>query len=101
MSKDEIIAEIAKDEVVEEMVLNVARSPRLTYDLKDCVQLVYLSLLQKDEAVIQNLYEKKHDLRYYIAKIVIRQLHGHRSTYKREIVDFARRMLPLEEVPDE
>lgn len=47
MSVREIVGELARFRVVEDMVQNIARSP-LTPDLKDLCQLVYLIVLEYD-----------------------------------------------------
>lgn len=74
-----IITEIAQEKVVETMVKNVSRKP-LTDDTKDLVQMVYLILLEYDEAKLQDLWQN-HQMPYFIARIIINQFRSHNSPY--------------------
>ena len=103
MDKDEIIAQAAREGLVEKVVLAVTHRRTLTYDLQDLVQIVYVALLQKDGEVIRGLHETQC-LRHYIARVVIRQLFSDRSRYRREVLRFGENVRPLEDamdVPDE
>lgn len=77
----EIIAEIAKSNLIEETVQNVAKM-RLEDDpsLKDLCQDLYLSLLTKDPEKIEEIY-RKGDMRFYVTRMVLNNLRSKNSPY--------------------
>lgn len=79
MSRHDIVAEIAKRKLVEDMVCKVAHSA-LTDDLCDLCQMVYLILLDYDEDKIQDLWEH-NQINYFIARIVMNQYRSVNSPF--------------------
>lgn len=79
MDRSQIVAQIARERRVETMVENIAKSP-LTADLKDLSQMVYLALLEYDEAKIQDLWEHGQ-INFFIARIIINQYRSSNSPF--------------------
>lgn len=81
MTKDEIIGELARTKAVERIVKNVC--PGVTgAEQRDLCQIVYLALLDKDDARIE---EARRDgwLTHLIAAIARRQVNGNRTDFRR------------------
>ena len=78
MSKNEVVNIIAKERLVEQIVSNIAKSSDDL--LNDLSQEIYLDLLQKDEDKIINLYET-NQMRYFITRMVINNIHSTNSPY--------------------
>ena len=55
-SRETIVETLARERRVEQMVVNIAHQT-LTPDLEDLCQMVYLILLEYDEAKLQDLWE--------------------------------------------
>ena len=79
MTRDEIISELAKGRIVEKVVMNVGHS-RLTADLSDLTQEIYLILLTYDEDKIIDLWEHG-EICYFIARIAINQYKSNKSPF--------------------
>lgn len=79
MDRNSIVNEIAKSKMVESMVQNIAHQS-LTADLKDLSQMVYLILLEYDEAKLQDLWVNKQ-MPYFLARIIINQFRSSNSPY--------------------
>ncbi|MGN0191081.1 MAG: hypothetical protein ACI39U_05440 [Candidatus Cryptobacteroides sp.] len=77
--KWEIVRQLARERVVETMVMNIARQ-KLTPDLKDLSQMVYEILLDYDEDKIQDLWEHRQ-IRFFIARIIINQFRSSNSPF--------------------
>lgn len=80
---------IAKERMVETIVSNIAKSSDDL--LNDLVQEIYLDLLQKDEGKIVKLYES-NQIRYFITRIVINNIHSKNSPYWCKIKSFTHNM---------
>ena len=79
MSKSEIIEEVAKAEMVEHMVQNIAHHT-LDADLKDLAQMVYLILLEYDESKLQDLWINEQ-MGFFLARIIINQYRSSNSPF--------------------
>lgn len=79
LQKNNIIAELAQDKVVERIVENISHGIKLD-TLNDLSQEIYVSLLEKDENVIQDL-NKNNQMNYYITRMVINQYCSNNSPY--------------------
>lgn len=79
MSKSDIIEAIAKERMVETMVQNIAHQS-LTADLKDLTQMVYLILLEYDEAKLQDLWDN-NQISFFLARIIINQYRSSNSPF--------------------
>ena len=79
MSKNEIVNEIAKGKMVEQMVQNIAHQS-LSDDLKDLCQMVYLILLEYDEQKLQDLWSN-NQMNFFLARIIINQFRSSNSPF--------------------
>ena len=79
MGKNEIVNEIAKGKMVEQMVQNIAHQS-LSDDLKDLCQMVYLILLEYDEDKLQDLWNH-HQIQFFLARIIINQFRSSNSPF--------------------
>lgn len=75
MNKHDIINEIAVSKVVEEIIFNITH----TY-IDDLTQDIYLSLLEKDDDLIIQLYEDEQ-LNYYITRMILNNIRSTTSPY--------------------
>lgn len=89
MTKNEVVNIIAKERMVETIVSNIAKSSDDL--LNDLVQEIYLDLLQKDEDKIVKLY-LSNQIRYFITRIVINNIHSKNSPYWCKIKSFTHNM---------
>ena len=78
MSKYSIIDEISKDKIVEEIVYNIG--DKGDEDLKDLIQDIYINLLEKEDNLIETLYNT-NQLKFYIVKMVVNNIHSKNSPY--------------------
>lgn len=95
MGKTDIIAEIARAGLVEELVRNITGHGVIDYDLKDLVQIVYLALLETTDERVADLWESGQ-MRFYIARIIRTQLTSPRSTFTANNVRFLMRTVPID-----
>ena len=80
-NKEQIIAELAKDKVVEDLIKNIGKKNSLTSSsLEDLAQDIYISLLEKPPEVIESLYTTSA-LTFYIARMVTNNIHSKLSPY--------------------
>lgn len=89
MTKNEVVNIIAKERLVEQIVSNIAKSSDDL--LNDLSQEIYLDLLQKDEDKIINLYET-NQMRYFITRMIINNLHSTNSPFWCKIKSFTHNM---------
>ena len=81
MTKYEVLDIIARDHLVERIVNKLLSSSKNPFDCpEDLIQEIYLLLLQKDDDLIVNLYDKG-ELAYYLLKIARNQLLSVNSKY--------------------
>ena len=78
MKKYEIIDEISKNKIVEEIVYNIGSKG--DEDLKDLIQDIYINLLEKEDSLIENLYNT-NQLKYFIIRMVVNNIHSKNSPY--------------------
>lgn len=78
MDKYNIIDEISKNKLVEEIVYNIG--DRGDEDLKDLIQDIYINLLEKEDSLIETLYGT-NQLKFYIVKMVVNNIHSKNSPY--------------------
>ena len=78
MDKYKIIDEISKQKVVEEIVYNIG--DRGDEDLKDLIQDIYINLLEKEDNLIETLYNT-NQLKYFIIRMVVNNIHSKNSPY--------------------
>ena len=81
MNKYEVVKQLAESSTVEKIVFKLLSNSKNRFDAPlDLVQDVYLLLLDKDEELICNLYNKG-ELGYYILRIVRNQMFSDHSPY--------------------
>ena len=78
MDKYKIIDEISKDKIVEEIVYNIGSKG--DEDLKDLIQDIYINLLEKEDSLIETLYNT-NQLKFYIIRMVVNNIHSKNSPY--------------------
>ena len=78
MDKYKIIDEISKQKIVEEVVYNIGNKG--DEDLKDLIQDIYINLLEKEDNLIETLYNT-NQLKFYIIRMVVNNIHSKNSPY--------------------
>ena len=78
-SKAHIIETLAQEKRVEALVENIAHHS-LTADLRDLCQMVYLILLEYDEAKLLDLWEKEQ-INFFLARIILNQYRSSNSPF--------------------
>lgn len=78
-SKADIIDTLAQEKRVEALVENIAHHS-LTADLKDLCQMVYMILLEYDEAKLQDLWENDQ-MNFFLARIILNQYRSSNSPF--------------------
>lgn len=66
-AKNDIIGELARQQVVEDIILNIVGE--VGADEQDLAQDIYLDLLSKDEDKITSMTDK--ELRYFVSRMVM------------------------------
>lgn len=80
-SIEDIIEELAKGKVVEELIKNMKISIGETREnLEDLAQDIYIDIMEKDSEIIKGL-EKRGELKYYLTKIIMNNIHSQSSPY--------------------
>ena len=88
MTKYEVIDIIAREHLVERIVNKLLSSSKNPFDCsEDLIQDIYLLLLQKNDDLIVNLYNKG-ELAYYLLKIARNQLLSKNSPYYQKYIRF-------------
>ena len=81
MTKYEVVDIIAKEHLVERIVNKLLSSSKNPFDCpEDLIQDIYLLLLQKDDDLIVNLYNKD-EIGFYLLRIAKNQLLSKNSPY--------------------
>lgn len=78
-SKAHIIETLAQEKRVEALVENIAHHS-LTADLKDLCQMVYMILLEYDEAKLKDLWENDQ-MNFFLARIILNQYRSSNSPF--------------------
>ena len=88
MTKYEIIDELSKDSTVEKIIYKLLPASKNRFDCpEDLVQDIYVLLLEKDDDLIINLYNKG-ELGYYLLRIAKNQLLSANSPYFYKYIKF-------------
>lgn len=80
MTKSEIINQLAIERKVEEIINNITKQGEVKDGEEDLAQDIYLSLLEKDDRLIEQLYED-NQLIYFITRMLINNLRSKTSPY--------------------
>ena len=75
----EIIDQLARERRVETMLANIAKKP-VSGTLEDLCQMVYLILLEYDDAKIEDLWENGQ-INFFIARILLNQYRSTNSPF--------------------
>ena len=88
MTKYDVLDIIAREHLVERIVNKLLSSSKNPFDCpEDLIQDIYLLLLQKDDNLIVNLYNKE-EIGFYLLKIVRNQLLSKNSPYYQKYIRF-------------
>ena len=88
MTKYDVLDIIAREHLVDRIVTKLLSSSKNPFDCpEDLIQDIYLLLLQKDDDLIVNLYNKG-ELGYYLLKIARNQLLSKNSPYYQKYIRF-------------
>ena len=100
MTSNQIINELAKNKVIEKLVANISpddNSPgALSSDNQDLSQLIYLTLLEKPNSLIEDLYSKG-ELIFYVIRIITRNVYSTTSPYYRTIKKFKNKTTDIDD----
>ena len=97
MDKYNIIDEISKNKIVEEIVYNIG--DKGDKDLKDLVQDIYINLLEKEDSLIETLYNT-NQLKYFIIRMVVNNIHSKNSPYYTKYKKDKTNKIKIEELYD-
>lgn len=98
MTRREIVEQLAREQRVETMLRNIAKTP-ITADLQDLCQMVYLTLLTFDESKIVDLWEKEQ-INFFIARILMNQYQSVKSPFYALYRKRQRKQVPIEDYMD-
>lgn len=88
MTKYDVVEKLYKDGTVDRIIYKLLSSSKNPFDCpEDLIQDIYLLLLQKDDDLIVNLYNKG-ELGYYLLKIARNQLLSKNSKYYYTYIKF-------------
>ena len=88
MTKYEVVDIIAREHLVERIVNKLLSSSKNPFDCpEDLIQEIYLLLLQKNDDLIVNLYNKG-EITYYLLRVVRNQLLSVNSKYYYTYIKF-------------
>lgn len=88
MTKSDVLDIISKEHLVEKIIFKLLPCSKNPFDCpEDLIQDVYLLLLEKDEDLIVNLYNKG-ELGFYLLKIAKNQLLSANSPYFYKYIKF-------------
>lgn len=93
MTAYEIIDRLARERRVEHLLEGIC-SRKLSQELADLSQMVYLILLEYDPSRIEELWER-NEMNYFIVAIIERQLKSSSSPYYVQIRKFSSKSVPL------
>ena len=104
MTSNQIINELAKNKVIEKLVANISpddNSPgALSSDNQDLSQLIYLTLLEKPNSLIEDLYSKG-ELIFYVIRIITRNVYSTTSPYYRTIKKFKNKTTDIDDLKNQ
>ena len=95
----EIINELAKNKVIEKLVANISPDDNPP-DNQDLSQLIYLTLLEKPNSLIEDLYSKG-ELIFYVIRIITRNVYSTTSPYYRTIKKFKNKTTDIDELKNQ
>lgn len=91
----EIITQMANSRYIETMLKGIAKVNRLTPDMQDLCQMVYLALLQYDDDKIEGLWARD-EMHFFISRILTNNYNSKNSRYYYCITRFTEQMTGYE-----
>lgn len=86
MTKCDVVEKLYKDGTVDRIIYKLLSSSKNPFDCpEDLIQDIYLLLLQKDDDLIVNLYNKD-EIGFYLLKIARNQLLSKNSPYYQKYI---------------
>ena len=99
MTSNQIINELAKNKVIEKLVANISPDDNPP-DNRDLSQLIYLTLLEKPNSLIEDLYSKG-ELIFYVIRIITRNVYSTTSPYYRTIKKFKNKTTDINDLKNQ
>ena len=99
MTSKQIINELAKNKVIEKLVANISPDDNPP-DNRDLSQLIYLTLLEKPNSLIEDLYSKG-ELIFYVIRIITRNVYSTTSPYYRTIKKFKNKTTDINDLKNQ
>ena len=88
MTKCDVVEKLYKDGTVDRIIYKLLSSSKNPFDCpEDLIQDIYVLLLQKDDDLIINLYNKG-EIGFYLLKIARNQLLSKNSPYYQKYIRF-------------
>lgn len=88
MTKYDVLDIIARDHLVEKIIFKLLPCSKNPFDCpEDLIQDIYLLLLQKNDDLMVNLYNKG-EIAYYLLRVVRNQLLSVNSPYYQKYIRF-------------
>lgn len=76
------IEKIAKERLVEDIIAIMRITKRESrFDLDDLTQDIYISLIEKGEEFLSDLYSRRKELEYFIMRMVANNINSRTSPY--------------------
>lgn len=94
MTVSEIVEDLARRRVVEEMVENISKRSIARPEIADLAQMVYLVILEYDADKVRDLYEHG-EIGFFIARIIINQYRSKTSPFYYQLKRFIENAKPL------
>lgn len=95
--KQEIITELSRERVVEELVSNITKSN--SFEIGDLIQDIYVFLLDYNDDKIIELYENKQ-LKYFIVRMIYNNYFSVNSRYYYKYKKFINNSTQIEDLYD-
>ena len=99
MTSKEIINELARNKVIERLVANISPEDN-SPDTSDLSQLIYLTLLEKPNSLIEDLYSKG-ELIFYVIRIITKNIYSTTSPYYRTIKKFKNKTTDIDDLKNQ
>lgn len=85
-----IVGEIAKNRIVEDLILKITHHDQVTDELEDLAQIIYFALLQTDSSLLEHLIQSR-ELNFYLTRMIMNQYYSANSPFYAEIRRFRSR----------
>lgn len=99
MTSNQIINELAKNKVIEKLVANISPDDN-SPDTSDLSQLIYLTLLEKPNSLIEDLHSKG-ELIFYVIRIITKNVYSTTSPYYRTIKKFKNKTTDIDDLKNQ